>query len=89
MTFGGLPLDQASDEEQLRVGCSIAAAGNPTLRVIRIREGSLIDDQHLAGLREWAEGTDYQVWIERVDSSGTVGFVIEDGALKGAEGDAE
>ena len=86
VTFGGLPLDQASDEEQLRVGCSIAAAGNPTLRVIRIREGSLIDDQHLAGLREWAEGTDYQVWIERVDSSGTVGFVIEDGALKGAEG---
>lgn len=25
---------------------------------------------------------DYQVWIERVDGSGTVGFVIEDGELK-------
>lgn len=28
---------------------------------------------------------DFQVWIERVDSTGKVGFVIEDGTLAKAE----
>ena len=34
-------------------------------------------------LAEMAEANDYQIWIERVDSSGTVGFVLEDGHVKG------
>lgn len=33
-------------------------------------------------LGEMAETNDMQVWIERVDSSGKVGFVLEDGRLK-------
>jgi hypothetical protein len=32
-------------------------------------------------LTDMARERDYQVWIERVDSSGKVGFVLEDGAI--------
>lgn len=28
-------------------------------------------------------GADYQVWVERVDASGKIGFVLEDGRIKG------
>lgn len=83
--YNGLPLEQASDAEQLRISVAIAAAMNPKLRVIRIRDGSLLDDDGLRLLAEMAEAQDLQVWLEKVDSSGKVGFVIEDGALKTVE----
>lgn len=82
VTLDGLPFEVASDAKQLLVSVAIAAAMNPKLRVIRIRDGSLLDDDNLAMLARYAEEHDLQIWIERVDSSGTVGFVIEDGTVK-------
>lgn len=79
--FKGLPLDQSSDSEQLRISCAIAMAGNPKLRVIRVRNGSLLDEDGLAMLKALAKDRDYQVWCERVDSSGMVGVVLEDGEV--------
>jgi hypothetical protein len=85
VTFKGVPLDQASDAEQLTVSLSIATALNPKLRVLRIRDGSLLDDDAMARLAAFADKHDMQVWIERVDGSGTVGFVMEDGHVRGQE----
>ena len=82
--FNGNPLDQASDAEQLRVSMAIAAAMSPTLRVIIVRDGSLLDEEGLKIVAQWADERDMQVWMERVDSSGTVGFYIEDGSLAAA-----
>lgn len=82
--LNGLPFDQASDAEQLRASVAIAMAANPKLRVIRVRDGSLLDEDALRLVGEMAEERDYQVWVERVDSSGTIGFVLEDGTLKSA-----
>ena len=79
--FDGVPFDQASDAEQLRVSCLVAMRQHAKLRVIRVRDGSLLDDDSLSLLAEMADAHDYQVWIERVDSSGKIGFVIEDGSL--------
>ena len=79
----GLPLEQASDAEQLRLSCSIAMAQSAKLRVIRVRDGSLLDPDSMAILREMAADRDYQVWIERVDTSGKVGIVIEAGKVAG------
>lgn len=87
VTLDGVPFDQGSDAEQLRASVAIAAALNPKLRVIRIRDGSLLDEDGLRLVAELAEQQDMQVWIERVDASGKVGFVIEDGTL--AEAKAE
>lgn len=79
--YNGIPFDQASSAEQLRVSTAIAMAGNPKLRVLRIKEGSLLDEDGLGLIRAMAEGGDYQVWIEQVDTSGRVGIVMEDGSI--------
>jgi DNA repair exonuclease SbcCD ATPase subunit len=82
VTFRGVPFDQCSSAEQLRVSLGIAMAANPKVRVIRIQDGSLLDEDSLRAVAEMAKGNDYQVWIEKVDTSGTVGIVIEDGHVK-------
>jgi len=79
VTLNGLPFSQASSAEQLRASVALAMASNPTLRVLRIKDGSLLDEQNLALLESMAELQDYQVWIERVDTRGTVGVVMLDG----------
>jgi len=79
----GVPFDQASDAQQLQASIGIAMALNPKLKVIRVRDGSLLDDDAMKILAETADANDYQIWIERVDTSGTVGFVLEDGHVKG------
>lgn len=81
ITFNGLPLNQASDAEQLRVSVSIAMAKNPKLRVIRVRDGSLLDEDGGKMLAELAAQQDYQVWIEQVDSTGKIGIVMEGGQV--------
>lgn len=83
ITLDGKPFDQASDAQQLQASIEIAAAQNPELRVLRIRDGSLLDDDAMIRLSAFAADKDMQIWIERVDSSGEVGFVIEDGRVKG------
>lgn len=83
ITLNGSPFDQASDAEQLEASILISGLLNPKLRVIRVRDGSLLDEEALAAVEATAERLDLQVWIERVDSSGAVGFVLEDGEIKG------
>lgn len=82
ITLNGVPFDQASDAEQLRASVAIAMAANPRLRVIRVRDGSLLDEEGLRIVEEMAGEREFQVWIERVDSSGKVGFVLEDGHVR-------
>lgn len=85
VTFNGIPFDQASSAEQLRVSMAIAMASNPKLRVIRITDGSLLDEDSLAAIADMAKAEDYQIWIERVDATGKVGILIEDGQVKNTE----
>lgn len=87
--LNGVPFEQASDAEQLRASVAIAMAANPKLRVIRIRDGSLLDDEAMQLLGTMATEADMQVWIERVDSSGRIGFVLEDGHVRKTEAQAE
>jgi DNA repair exonuclease SbcCD ATPase subunit len=87
VTFNGVPLDQASGAEQLRVGLAIGAALNPKLRVILVRDGSLLDTDGLRLVAEWAEASGMQVIMERVADGSRVGIVIEDGEVA-AQNDA-
>lgn len=81
----GVPFAQASDAEKLRASVAIALAMNPKLPVIRIQDGSLLDAASLALVGEMAAAHDAQVWVERVAEDGTVGFLIEDGAVVAQE----
>lgn len=77
-----IPFEQASDAERLRVSVAIAMAANPKLRVIRVRDGSLLDPEALQLLGEMCTANDFQCWIETVAGNGKDAFVIEDGHLK-------
>ena len=81
VTYKGFPFSQLSDSEQLKVSMAIAMAVNPKLKVIRVRDGSLLDEENMKIIREMANNNDFQIWIERVEE-GEVGFIIEDGELK-------
>ena len=50
--------------------------------MLRVRDGSLLDEESLKLLQDMAVSEDFQLWIERVDTSGKVGVVIEDGKVK-------
>jgi DNA repair exonuclease SbcCD ATPase subunit len=79
--FNGIPFDQCSSAEQLRVSTAMAMASNPELRVIRIKDGSLLDSEGMEILKAMAELGDFQIWIERVGDSDPMAVLIEDGSV--------
>jgi DNA repair exonuclease SbcCD ATPase subunit len=84
-----LPFANASHAERLVTSTAIAMMLNPTLRVIRIYEGSRLDSASYKVVTDMAKERDYQVWIETVDESGEVGVVIEDGEVTAVDGDKD
>jgi DNA repair exonuclease SbcCD ATPase subunit len=80
--FNGIPIEQLGGAEQIRVSTAVAMALNPKLKVIRIMHGEELDDDNLAILAMIAEQNGYQIWMARVDASGKVGIVMEDGEVK-------
>lgn len=87
VTLGGIAIAECSGAERLRASVAVGLAQNPKLRVMLIRDGSLLDSDSMAALEQIANDRDAQVWIERVDESGEVGVVIEDGAVANAGGE--
>jgi len=81
VTFNNIPFGQLSSSEQLKISLGIAMALNPQLKVIRITDGSLLDDDNMEVIKKLAEEKDFQIWIEKVDGSGAIGFYIEDGEV--------
>lgn len=78
VTFKGLPLENASGAEQLRVSVAIGLALNPKLKVLLVKDASLLDADSQALLAQMAQEADAQVWCEVVGTEG-VGIIIEDG----------
>ena len=81
VTLGGVPLEQISQSEQIRVGVALAMALAPRVRVILIRDGSLLDVDTLVQIEALAGERGYQVWTEIVGPDGDDAFVIEDGGV--------
>lgn len=85
VTFNGVPFVQISTAEQLRVSTAIAMAANPELAILRISDGSLLDDDSMAILRELATAHDFQLFVELVRPNEATGIILEDGRIKGQE----
>jgi energy-coupling factor transporter ATP-binding protein EcfA2 len=77
-----LPFDQASDAEQLRTSIALAMALNPRLKVIRVRDGSLLDSDGMELVRQMARERGYQVWLERVGSDSPTGIELVAGRVR-------
>lgn len=86
VTFNGVPLAQASAAEQLRVSVAMAVALNPKLRVMIVRDASLLDEESLAHLEQLANEHDCQIWAERVGKGDRTAVIIEDGAVLAQNG---
>jgi len=83
--FNGVPFRQCSSAEQMKVCIAIAAALNSKIRVILVKDASLLDEESMELVNRMAEDLDIQVWLERVsddDSSDGVKVIIEDGAVR-------
>jgi hypothetical protein len=82
VTYKGLPFEQASSAEKIRVSLAIGMALNPKLKVVLIDGGEALDSKQMAIIEQMAAENDFQVWITSVDESGKVGIYIEDGEVK-------
>jgi len=78
----GIPFADVNHAKQVEVSVAIAMAMNPELRVLLV-DGNGLDTESLAAIARMADDKDYQIWLERTDETGEVGFYIEDGSLAG------
>ncbi len=83
VVFQGVPFAQASSAEQLRVSVAMGLALNPTLRVLLVRDGSLLDADNLRLLGEMAAAAEAQVWLEVVREDDSCTVILEDGRVRG------
>lgn len=82
--LNGLPLEQASQREQIALGVGIGFAMNPNLKIALVRNASLLDENGLAEIAQVAEEQGGQIWLERVGHGKECQVIIEDGLV--AEG---
>ena len=55
---------------------------NPKLKILLIRDGSLLDEDNLKMVAEMAEEEGGQLWLERVGEGKECQVIIEDGRIK-------
>ena len=87
LRLGGVPLEQASQAEQLRCSLAIAIAQSPRLRDVWAKSGSLLDEEGLETLRQVAADLDCRLWLEMVNErpGDTRAVIIRDGQAVGQE----
>ncbi len=81
-TLDGVPLEQASQSQKLRVAVAIGAALHPRIRVVLIREGAFLDRASLQLLAELAAEQGLQCWVERVGDGDPGAIIIEEGMVR-------
>jgi len=85
VTYQGIPFEQCSSAEQLRISLEVGWALNPKLRVMLVRQGNDLDDESLDLVRQSAVEHEGQLWIESI-RGGDGAIVIENGAVVAAPG---
>lgn len=84
VTLDGLPFAQASTSDRIRVSVAIGLASHPTLKVLLVRDGSLLGEEKLALLATMAQAAGAQVWLELLQEApdGRTTVYIEDGSVR-------
>ena len=82
VTFENIPFIQCSAAQRIRVSVAIGLAMNPKLRVLLIREGSMLDSKNLEMVAKMAEKADAQIWVERVSKGKECQIIMEDGSVQ-------
>lgn len=88
-TLNGVPLAQSGQAERLRLSVAIAAALNPRIKVMLVREAAYLDEDGLKQLAAFADEHDCQLIVERVGKGDESAIIIEDGTVLEQAGAAE
>lgn len=87
--YEGIPFGQVSNADQIRASVAIGMADNPELRVMRVKDGSLLDESSMAIISKMCIDQDFQLFLEIVDESGDVGVYLEEGEVKAVNDEPE
>ncbi len=81
--YQGVPFEQGSRAEKIKVSLAMGMAMNDKLRILLIRDGSVLDADSMGIIHKLAEKHDFQFWIEMARGyEGAAGaVVIEDGGV--------
>lgn len=79
--LNGVPFNQSGTAAKIRASMAIGLALNPRVRVVLIRDASLIDSAGMKVISDMAKEQDAQVWCEVLDTGKNVSVVIEDGQI--------
>ena len=79
----GMPLMQIAESDQLKAAIKISMGlePKPELDVLIIENGRDLTEKNWEIVREMAKENGYQIWIQYVDTSGEIGFVIKEGRV--------
>lgn len=79
--FNGLPFEQASTSDRIRVSVAMGLALHPKLRILLVRDGSLIGEAKWKVIEEMVKAADAQLWVEMMqdEPSARTTVFIEDG----------
>lgn len=83
VTYQGRPLDVASQAETIRIGTAIAMADNSGVKIVLIRDASLLDEASQKIVADMAEEFGFLVLMEVVTTdAGQCEILIEDGEVQ-------
>jgi DNA repair ATPase RecN len=75
-----VPFNDVNTAERIKIATHVAIAQNPQLKMIVIRNGSMLDDKSMSIIQDIADERGYQIIVEKVSSK------PEDGSLHIVEG---
>ena len=83
--YKGVPWGDLSTGERLKTATAMAMAMNPDLKVIFLRDASLLDDDSITAIKQMACDGGYQIWMEIVNSDDPTALQFIDGAIEGQD----
>ena len=80
---GAVPFSNLNTAEKIKISTFVAIAQNPQLKMIIIRNGSMLDDNSLKIVQDIADNKDYQIIMEKVSMEGEVDSIhVIDGHIQ-------
>lgn len=82
--LSGVPFEQASGAEKLRVALAIAASASPGLDDVWVKDAAILDDESITIVAEWAAKAGKRCWLEVVGTRDPGVIEIRDGQVANA-----
>ncbi len=91
LLYNGFPLKQCSGSEDIEVAMGLSMLKNPVVKVVCIKDGSLLGEKKMDNIKKMAKAGGFDVWIELVQSQEQydgqgAGFFIEEGEIIKVDG---